>query len=170
VPDQSATRPGQAGAGPSGTRPADTLAAAYARELVLRQAIALLSGPAGLVSRLRTTTLTGPAASISLPLDVGTATETIPPHLRRAVILRDQRCSFPGCEQRPAGCQVDHVIPVSAGGTPRLDNLLLACRFHHLIAIHEWGWRLILNADGTKTAISPDGRRVLRTHSPPTAA
>src|SRR5262249_52704823 len=153
-----AAPPGRAGTGPAGTRPADRLAAAYARELALRNAMALLSGPAGLASRLRTTRLTGPAASISLPLDVGTATETIPPHLRRAVILRDQRCSFAGCRRRPAACQVHHVIPRSEGGSTSLDNLTLVCRFHHLIAIHQWGWRLILNADGTKTAISPDGR------------
>jgi hypothetical protein len=37
---------------------------------------------------LRTGLLDGPAASVSLPLDVGAATETIPAHLRRAVIAR----------------------------------------------------------------------------------
>jgi hypothetical protein len=40
---------------------------------------------------------TAPAASISLPLDVGTSTDTIPAHLRRAVILRDRHCAAPGC-------------------------------------------------------------------------
>jgi hypothetical protein len=42
------------------------------------------SAPGGLASVLRTGTPA--AASISLPLDVGTATDTIPPHLRRAII------------------------------------------------------------------------------------
>lgn len=140
----------------------------YMQELILRGAVALLSGPQGLASRLRTGTLSGPAGSISLPLDVGTATDTVPPHLRRAVTLRDKHCAFPGCESRT--CQVHHIVPVSEGGPTRLDHLALACPFHHLIAIHEWGWKLVVNADGTKTAISPDGRRVLHSHGPPQAA
>jgi hypothetical protein len=133
-------------------------------------AVALLSGPAGLASRLRTTRLTGPAAAISLPLDVGTATDTIPPHLRRAVIHRDQHCAFPGCTQPPAASQVHHIIPRSEGGPTSLTNLLLTCTFHHLIAIHQWGWTVVLNADGTKTAISPNRTRTLHSHSPPHAA
>ncbi len=141
------------------------LGADFARNLILSNAVALLSGPGGLASRLRTGLLAGPAASISLPLDVGTATETIPPHLRRAVLLRDKHCSFAGCTE--TDCQVHHIIPVSEGGATCLENLTLGCKFHHLIAIHLWGWKVILNADGTKTTISPDGIRVLHSHDPP---
>ncbi len=148
------------------TGKAGRLSADFARNLILSNAIALLSGPAGLASRLRTGILVGPAASISLPLDVGTATETIPPHLRRAVILRDVQCGFAGCAE--TDCQVHHIIPVSEGGKTCLENLTLGCRFHHLIAIHVWGWKVILNPDGTKTTISPDGR-VFRGHDPPRA-
>jgi Domain of unknown function (DUF222)/HNH endonuclease len=148
--------------------PAARLGAGYARDLILRNAVALLSGPSGLASRLRTGRLRGPAASISLPLDVGAATDTIPAHLRRAVILRDKHCGYPGCTE--THCQVHHIIPLSEGGTTSLDNLVLGCPFHHLTAIHAWGWKLILNADGTKTAISPDGRRVLHSHDPPLVA
>ena len=156
--------------GPAGTTAATSLGPAFARELILRNAVALLSGPAGLAARLRTARLTGPAASISLPLDTGTATDTIPPHLRRAVILRDTHCAFPGCDQPPAACQVHHIIPRSQGGPTSLTNLLLTCTFHHLIAIHQWGWNLYLNADGTTTAVSPDHSRTHRSHSPPHAA
>ncbi|MGI9006154.1 MAG: DUF222 domain-containing protein [Streptosporangiaceae bacterium] len=160
-------RPGAQTAGHPGSA-SDALADQYARELVLRGAVALLSGPEGLAARLRTGSLTGPAGSISLPLDVGTSTDTVPPHLRRAVWLRDRHCAFPGCENRI--CQVHHIIPRSEGGPTRLDNLVLGCSFHHLIAIHQWGWRLVLNADGTTTAIGPDGHRVLHSHGPPRAA
>ena len=141
------------------------------RELILRQAIALLSGPSGLAARLRAGTLTGPAASVSLPLDVGTATDTIPPHLRRAVIARDRHCAWPGgCGQRPAACQVHHLIPRSRGGRTVLTNCGLFCAFHHLIVVHQWGWDVVLNADGTMTATSPDRTRTLRSHSPPATA
>jgi Domain of unknown function (DUF222)/HNH endonuclease len=160
--------PAQSSSGP--TPRAERMAGDFARELILRNAVALLSGPAGLASRIRTATLVGPAASISLPLDVGTASDTIPPHIRRAVILRDQHCGFPGCEVQPAGCHVHHIIPAADGGPTRLDNLVLGCAFHHLIAIHKWGWKLVLNADGTKTALSPDRSRILRSHDPPAVA
>jgi hypothetical protein len=38
-----------------------------------------------------------------------------------------------------------------------------------LIAIHRWGWQIRLHPDGTVTAISPDGSRVLHGHGPPPA-
>jgi hypothetical protein len=147
------------------------LGLATARELILRDAVALLSGPAGLAAWLRTSQLSGPAASMSLPLDIGAATETIPAHLRRAVIVRDQHCRFPsGCDVLPAACQVHHIVPRSQGGPTKLANLGLFCAFHHLIVIHRWGWTIALNADGTFTATSPDRSRTLHSHSPPAAA
>jgi len=159
---------GQAGA-PAGTL-AGRLTASYLRDLIVRHAVSLLSGPSGLASRLRAGTLTGPATAISLPLDVGTATETIPSYLRSAVILRDQHCGFPGCTQPPSACQVHHLIPRSEGGTTSLDNCGLYCLFHHLVVIHQWGWKIISHPDGTKTAISPDGTKTLHSHDPPQAA
>ena len=141
-----------------------------AREIILRHAADLLSGPAGLAAYLRTGLLENLAASVSLPLDVGTATETIPAHLRRAVITRDRRCRFPGCHQPVAACQPHHIIPRSRGGSHSLTNLLLMCSFHHLIAVHRWGWGIALHPDGTTTATSPDGKRTLHSHSPPARA
>jgi hypothetical protein len=75
-------------------------------DLFLHQSIEVLSGPTGLAAHLRAAA-GGPAAcGVSLPLDVGAITHTIPPHLRRAVIARDRHCAFPGCHQppRPARC------------------------------------------------------------------
>ncbi len=98
-------------------------------DLILANAVALLSGPGQLASFLRTGTLGGPAASVSLPIDLGTATETIPAHLRRAVILRDRHCMAPGCFQPAAGCHVHHINPRSIGGRTRLKDLILLCAF-----------------------------------------
>jgi hypothetical protein len=114
--------------------------------------------------------LAGFPASASLPLDTGTPTPTVPPHLRRAVARRDRRCAFPGCRQRPQACHVHHLTPRSRGGPTALRNLVLLCPFHHLIAIHRRGWNLVLNADGTTTATSPDGNRTLHSHGPPGTA
>jgi hypothetical protein len=86
------------------------------------------------------------------------------------VILRDTHCAAPGCTQPTAACQIHHVRPRSQGGITKLSNLILTCTFHHLIAIHQWGWALRLNADGTTTITSPDGARSYHSHSPPPAA
>jgi uncharacterized protein DUF222/HNH endonuclease len=136
-------------------------------DALTRYAIGVLSGPSGLAAFLRSGLTGNFTRSASLPLDVGAATDEVPPHLRRAVIKRDRHCAFPGCDRRPVRCQVHHIIPRSAGGPTRLDNLLLLCGFHHLIAIHRWGWTITLHADGTTTAVSPDRTKILRSHGPP---
>jgi len=100
-----------------------------ARQLILRAAADLLSGPAGLAACLRTRTLDGQHASVSLPLDIGAATDTIPVHLRRAVTARDRHCRFPGCHQPPAACHPHHLIPRSQGGRTSLAGMLLLCSF-----------------------------------------
>ncbi len=140
------------------------------RDLITANAVALLSGKHGLASFLRTGRLARPAASVSLPLDVGTSTDTIPAHLRRAVILRDQHCAAPGCTAPPSSCQVHHIRPRSKGGATSLTNMVLLCGFHHLILIHRWGWSIVLNPDGTTTMTSPDGKRIYHSHSPPAPA
>jgi hypothetical protein len=140
------------------------------RDLLLANAIALVSGPGQVASLLRTGTLAGPAASVSLPIDLGTSSETIPPHLRRAVILRDRHCGAPGCYQPPSACHVHHTTPRSKGGRTKLSGLILLCAFHHLIVIHRWGWSIELNADGTTTMRNPSGSKVYHSHSPPTVA
>jgi hypothetical protein len=161
---------GPPGQGPPGQDPDSqglTLASSGAlHAAVTRYALDMLSGPAGLAARLRSQ-LPGILGAVSLPLDIGEPTATVPPHLRRAVALRDRHCAFPGCAQQPSACQVHHLIPRARGGVTALHNLAMLCSFHHLIAIHRWGWHLALNADGTTTATSPDGRRVFHSHGPP---
>jgi hypothetical protein len=149
------------------------------RRALLTLAADALSGPGGLAAQLRTTVLRAtspragldrdPLASVSLPLDIGPATETIPAHLRRAVTARHPHCAFPGCAQPASVCEVHHIIPRSRGGPTSLANLVTMCTFHHKIVVHRWGWMLRLNSDGTTTAASPDGR-TLHSHGPPRQA
>jgi hypothetical protein len=141
-----------------------------ARQIMIKAAADLLSGPGGLAAYLRTRLTPGIVASVSLPLDVGAVTETIPVHLRRAVTARDRHCRWPGCPQPAAACQPHHIIPRSRGGPASLANLALLCTFHHLIAIHRWGWSIVLLPDGSVTVTSPDGRRTYHGHGPPTPA
>src|SRR5450755_4105681 len=135
---------------------------------LLQWSIDLLSGPAGFPASLRTHLLPARFTSLSQPLDLGRTTRLIPPHLRKAVIQRDKKCRFPGCEQPPSVCQIHHLIPWSQGGATALGNLAMFCRYHHIIVIHRWGWKITCHPDGTTTATSPDGR-ILHSHGPPAA-
>ncbi len=157
--------PGHANAGGCCRLPQRTAAMAQtaAQELLLTRALRLLSGPAS-AAHLRGSLVPQPAASISLPLDLGRSTDTVPAYLRRAIITRDKHCAFPGCYQPPAACQVHHLIPLSRGGPTGLADCCLLCVFHHQIAVHRWGWELRLNPDGTTTATL--GERILHSHAP----
>ena len=137
-----------------------------AAALTITDALRLLSGPAGLAARLRSH-LAGPAGTISLPLDTGAATPAIPAGIRRAITRRDHHCRFPGCDTPAPRCHIHHLRHRADGGETSLGNCCLLCPFHHLIAIHRWGWHLILNPDGTTTATSPDRTRTLHSHAPP---
>lgn len=155
----------RSGSPDAGARLSGPARARLRREL-LRLAIDAVSGPGGLAAALRANLDGEPLASISLPLDVGTATATIPAQLRRAVMLRHTHCAFPGCDQPASVCDIHHIRRRADGGPTSLANMVPLCEFHHLIVIHRWGWRLRLNPDGTTTATSPDGR-IMESHGPP---
>jgi hypothetical protein len=136
------------------------------RYAIARLAVDFLSGPNGLAAQLRTGLLQGPYNTPSLPLDIGYS-ENIPAHIRRAVLLRDKHCAWPHCSRPAAWCDVHHIIHKRDGGETSVRNCLLLCGFHHDIAIHRWGWQIVLHPDGTTTAYGPRGQ-VLHSHSPPT--
>ena len=56
---------------------------------------------------------------------------------RRAIELRDRECTHPYCDVPAAGCEVDHIVPYSAGGVTSQENGRLLCRFHNLQRIHD---------------------------------
>jgi hypothetical protein len=151
------------------TPPAPMTAEAKARlrAALLALAADAMSGPDGLAAYLRTRQLGFPYSGKPLPLDVGKV-KGIPDHLRRAVILRDRHCAWPGgCDKPPAGCQVHHIVYRSRGGRTRLRDLVLLCSYHHQVCIHRLGWTLTLHPDGTTEARSPH-EQILRSHGPPT--
>jgi len=143
-------------------------ARAMLQRAIIGAAADLVSGPGGLASVLRTGLLGGRLAGPSLPLDVGCA-ESVPAAIRHAVTLRaGGHCEWAGgCWQPAPACHVHHVIRTADGGPTSVRNCALLCSFHHLVAVHRWGWTLILNPDGTTTAWSPDGSTVLHSHGPP---
>ncbi|MGH3193664.1 MAG: HNH endonuclease signature motif containing protein, partial [Streptosporangiaceae bacterium] len=72
-----------------------------------------------------------------------------------------------GCWQPASACHVHHVTRKADGGKTSVKDCVLLCAFHHIVAVHRWGWKLILNPDGTTTAYSPDGSKVYHSHGPP---
>jgi hypothetical protein len=97
-------------------------------------------------------------------LDVGRRTRAIPPALRRALQARDRGCRFPGCGVRHA--QGHHLQHWANGGPTRLDNLALLCRLHHG-AVHEEGYQVERDTDGTLHFRTPGGRPIPEVPAPP---
>ena len=136
-------------------------------QAIIGKAVDLVSGPGGLASFLRRRQLGARLAGPSLPLDVGVSKD-IPAAIRRAVILRDQHCRWTGgCYQPAAACEVHHVTHKADGGKTSIKDCILFCTHHHQVAIHQMGWTVVLNPDGTTTAWNRDKTKVLHSHSPP---
>ena len=135
--------------------PDTTLAWEALEQAIIGKAVDLLSGPGGLASFLRRRQLGARLGGPSLPLDIGYS-ETIPASIRNAVILRDQHCQWAGrCNQPASACQVHHVKHKKNGGKTSVRDCVLLCWFHHQVVVHRWGWTLVLNPDGTTTALEP---------------
>ncbi|MDN5731947.1 MAG: HNH endonuclease [Yaniella sp.] len=74
--------------------------------------------------------------SKSEPLDVGRAQRAFPASIRRAVILRDGGCAYPGCYMPHIYSEIHHIIHWQNNGATSLENAVMLCRFHHDI-IHQ---------------------------------
>jgi len=152
---------------PGASRPDTGPAWEALEQAIIGKAVDLLPGPGGLASFLRRRQLGARLGGPSLPLDVGVSRD-IPAAIRRAVILRDQHCRFPGgCDQPAAGCEVHHLRHQAHGGPTSVTDCALFCTFHHQVVIHQWGWTVVLNPDGTTTAWNKDKTKVLHSHGPP---
>jgi hypothetical protein len=87
-------------------------------------------------------------------LDVGRATRTIPPALRRAVAARDRTCVGPGCHRLPEQCDVHHIVFWENGGETSLSNTVLLCRHHHRL-VHLEHWRVTIDTTGRRNLEPP---------------
>ncbi|HUF58553.1 MAG TPA: DUF222 domain-containing protein [Actinomycetota bacterium] len=101
----------------------------------------------------------------SEPPDVGRRTPVVSPAMRRAVIVRDRHCRFPGCDRPHSWCDAHHVVHWADGGDTAVPNLVLLCRRHHQMAHDRSGFGLEL-LDGRPVFSRPDGS-VLEDRAPP---
>lgn len=77
--------------------------------------------------------------------------------LLRYLRVRDERCRFPGCVQKPWRCDADHTTDHAHGGQTSACNLALLCRRHHTLK-HATAWTVRQLAHGTLEWTSPTGR------------
>ncbi len=91
------------------------------------------------------------------PLDVGRSERLFPPHIRKALAIRDRGCAFPGCGRPVSWCDAHHINPWGTGGATCVDNGVLFCRCHHTM-IHHSDWQVYLGADRHPWFIPPYDR------------
>lgn len=89
-------------------------------------------------------------------LDLGRKARLVTSGQRRALVLRDQGCTFPGCDRPESWCDAHHIRHwVRDNGPTDLDNLALLCRRHHVL-VHEGGWGFTRKPEGGFDARAPD--------------
>jgi hypothetical protein len=99
------------------------------------------------------------------PLRLGRMTREPPAWMMRQLRYRDRECAFPGCGSRRF-VQAHHIEWWDKGGRTDLENLVLIYFFHHRL-VHEYGWRLARDPDGTVRWSLPDGTRYRAGSGPP---
>jgi len=93
------------------------------------------------------------------PLDLGRTKRLFPPHLRRAVEVRDRHCVFTGCDAPTHWCDVHHLIHWIDDGDTSLENSALLCERHHTKVHH--GFRVERQPDGRWRTWRPDGTEIV---------
>jgi hypothetical protein len=95
-----------------------------------------------------------------------TDTQAIPPYLRKAILVRDHACRFPGCRDRID--DVHHIVFHSHGGPTVQSNLIGLCAYHHT-AIHKGQWSISGHPDQELTFTNTKyPSRYLTSHPPGT--
>ena len=94
-----------------------------------------------------------------MPMNMGRTKRVVPPHLRKAVELRDEECVFAGCGAPKYGCDVHHLIHWLFGGETSLENSALLCERHHTKVHH--GFRVERDPGGRWRTFRPDGTEIL---------
>ena len=93
------------------------------------------------------------------PLRMGRTRRLFPPHIRRALVVRDEHCIFTGCTAPHYYCDAHHVVHWIDGGDTDLDNAALLCERHHTKVHH--GFTIERDPQGRWHTYRPDGTEIL---------
>ncbi len=83
----------------------------------------------------------------SQPLDVGRSRRLASSAQRVALSVRDQGCTYPGCDRPPGWCIAHHIVHWLAQGETSLDNMALLCERHHTV-VHRDRYTATIDHDG----------------------
>ena len=72
-----------------------------------------------------------------LPLDVGDKHRIFPDWMRKAILARDRRCRWPGCDAPAEWLDIHHVWEWWKYRRTRVDEGIGLCRPHH-VKVHVW--------------------------------
>ncbi|VTS45341.1 Domain of uncharacterised function DUF222 [Gordonia terrae] len=89
-----------------------------------------------------------------VPLQMGHTHRLFPPHLRKAVVVRDECCVK--CGAPPSHTQVHHLAHWADGGPTDLDNGCLVCQRCHT-QVHHHGWDVVMGFDRHPWLVPPAG-------------
>jgi hypothetical protein len=89
-------------------------------------------------------------------LDLGARRRLASLDQHRALRAMYRSCAWPGCTVQFDRCDMHHVREFRHHRRTDLADLLPLCNCHHH-AIHDGGWRLVLDPDRTVRLYAPDG-------------
>ncbi len=121
----------------------------HGRSVVSSEAIRRLACDAG-IHRL----IHGPDGAI---IDYGRQTRSVSDSMFDLLTIRDHGCRLDGCTAPPSACDAHHAVPWLELGETELDNLILACWYHHHL-VHEQHWRIVPLGAGHFRLIDPHGK------------
>jgi hypothetical protein len=122
----------------------------HGRTVVSTETIQRLACDAG-IHRL----VHGPDGTI---LDYGRQTRAVSDSMFDLLTIRDHGCRLDGCTAPPSACDAHHAKHWLDLGETELDNLILACWYHHHHLLHEQHWRIVPLGAGHFTLIDPHGK------------
>ncbi|MFF1253976.1 DUF222 domain-containing protein [Pseudarthrobacter sp. NPDC058329] len=73
------------------------------------------------------------------PLEIGRTSYRLTKAMKKALQLRDGKCTFPGCNNPSLDNEADHLTAWHHGGTTGISNLAQLCPKHHRLK-HNSGW------------------------------
>jgi hypothetical protein len=94
-----------------------------------------------------------------VPLNEGRTKRIGSPHIRRALVVRDEHCIFAGCTAPHYWCDVHHVVHWIDGGETSVENSGLLCERHHTKVHH--GFTIERDLQNRWHTYRPDGTEIL---------